>query len=283
MPGSEPQPPFVLIVEDNPLIRRQLSAMLQSKYAVKEAASGKEALAYLKTGKIPDIILLDIIMPGMDGYQVCMELKDNKVTSDVPVVFLTSKDETKDIVKAFEYGAVDYLIKPFRKEEMLIRVNNHVEYKLARDYQRKLIEGKNQLIAELEKALKEIKTLRGLIPICLHCKRIRDDDRGYWKKLEQYIGEHSEVQLSHGICPECIEKYYPEMVHPNCWEYKGCDMEEVENCPAVLQNRGKDCWLVAGTMCKGDVQGNFANKIVSCLECDYYKFSTFKVDNESLE
>ncbi|MFC1885199.1 hypothetical protein ACFL2O_10550, partial [Thermodesulfobacteriota bacterium] len=71
-------------------------------------------------------------------------------------------------------------------------------------------EHRDKLIAELQKALSEVKTLRGFLPICSHCKKVRDD-KGYWNQIESYIADHSEAEFSHGICQECAKKYYPDM------------------------------------------------------------------------
>ncbi len=79
------------------------------------------------------------------------------------------------------------------------------------DNWKKAVEEKEQLIKKLQKSLGSIKTLKGLIPICSYCKKIRDD-KGFWSQLEEYIAEHSEADLSHGICPDCVKKYYPDLV-----------------------------------------------------------------------
>ncbi len=71
-------------------------------------------------------------------------------------------------------------------------------------------QAKEELIDQLKKALEEIKTLKGILPICMHCKKIRDD-KGYWNQIESYIHEHSDVNFSHGICPDCLTHYYPEI------------------------------------------------------------------------
>lgn len=75
---------------------------------------------------------------------------------------------------------------------------------------KRIEEERNQLFIELQRALAEVKTLRGILPICSHCKKIRDD-KGYWNKIESYIQDHSEAEFSHGICQECAKKYYPDM------------------------------------------------------------------------
>ena len=112
-------------------------------------------------------------------------------------------DETVDKVKAFSIGAVDYITKPFQVEEVLARVHTHITLS---NLQKSLQEKNTQL----QKAIDEIKTLRGIIPICAHCKKVRDD-KGYWNQVEVYIHNHSEAEFSHGICPQCIKDLYPDI------------------------------------------------------------------------
>ncbi len=148
----------------------------------------------------PDLILLDIMMPGMDGLEVCRKLKGMDETRETPVIFLTAKTETEDIVRGFEAGGVDYITKPFQAVELLARVKTHLELKKAR-------ETRDRLIGELREALDKVRVLSGLLPICSYCKKIRDD-QGYWSRVEEYITEHSDVTFSHGICPDCMEKHF---------------------------------------------------------------------------
>ena len=109
-------------------------------------------------------------------------------------------------VKAFSAGGVDYITKPFKIEEVLARVNTHINlHSLQRCLEKKNI--------ELQKALDEVKQLRGFLPICASCKNIRDD-QGYWTQIELYIREHSEVEFTHSICPDCTTKLYPELYPP---------------------------------------------------------------------
>jgi len=151
----------------------------------------------------PDLILLDINMPGMDGLEMCKRLKESEKTRDVPVIFLTARVESQDVVRGFEVGGVDYITKPVNAQVLLARVKTHVSLKKAHDEQKVLIQ-------QLQESLSEIKTLTGLLPMCAHCKKIRDD-KGYWEKVEVYIEDHSEAEFSHGICPDCIKKLYPEL------------------------------------------------------------------------
>ncbi|MCK5100623.1 MAG: hypothetical protein KAR45_21110, partial [Desulfobacteraceae bacterium] len=118
------------------------------------------------------------------------------------------------IEKSFNAGAADFITKPIRTIEFLSRVKSGLTIKRSHDllvdelYKREQAEKENEkLIEKLKQALLEIKSLKGIIPICSYCKKIRDD-KGYWNKLEAYIQEHSEAEFSHSICPECSDKLY---------------------------------------------------------------------------
>lgn len=118
--------PNILIVDDTPNNLTILTQMLTDQgYQVRPAISGPLALKATSI-ELPDLILLDIIMPEMDGYEVCRQLKANAATHDIPVIFISALDETLDKVKAFEAGGVDYITKPFQAEEVLARVKTHL-------------------------------------------------------------------------------------------------------------------------------------------------------------
>ncbi len=182
---------FVLIVDDNPLNLQVLGNTLRKNgYKLAAAKSGPEALDFLQK-KLPDLILLDIMMPEMDGYEVCKKLKEDENTKKIPVIFLTARTDTDSIVRGFEAGGVDYVVKPFNPAELLARVKTQIKLKQAFD---------------------EIRILKGFIPICANCKKIRDD-KGYWESVEEYIGKHSDAVFSHSICPECTKKLYPDIYY----------------------------------------------------------------------
>jgi len=193
----------ILIVDDTPENLTTLRQILADhQYVVRPAISGEIALRAIDA-ELPDLILLDIMMPSMDGYQVCKILKSDEDKKHIPIIFISSLDETVDKVKAFSLGAVDYITKPFQVEEVLARVHTHITLsKLQKSLQEKNV--------ELQKALDEIKTLRGIIPICTQCKKVRDD-MGYWNQVEVYIHNHSEAEFSHSICPDCAKKLYPDL------------------------------------------------------------------------
>lgn len=129
--------PLILIVDDTPQNIQVLAKIFYDKgYGINVAYSGKQALQSLKE-QLPDLILLDIQMPGMNGYEVCEALKKSQETMDIPVIFLTAKTETENLLKGFSIGAVDYITKPFNIAELTVRVATHIELKLSREKIRK--------------------------------------------------------------------------------------------------------------------------------------------------
>ncbi len=201
---------LVLIVDDVPKNIQMVASILQEEGCqLTYARDGNAAIEHVKSAGF-DLILLDIMMPEMDGYEVCEKLKSYPASKDIPIIFLTAKSDAASILKGFEIGAVDYVTKPFNKSELLARVKTHLALKRAMDARDRFISEKEKLIGELEKALDEIKTLRGFIPICCSCKKIRNID-DYWEELEVYLQKHTEAKFSHGICPDCARKLYPEI------------------------------------------------------------------------
>ncbi|GAB6909604.1 hypothetical protein JCM12296A_54500 [Desulfosarcina cetonica] len=174
--------PLILIVDDNPKNVQFLGNLLMPHgYEIGVAQNGVEALAFV-ADVLPDLILLDVMMPEMDGYQVCERIKSDLACRHIPVIFLTAKSHSDDIVKGFDVGGSDYITKPFIAAELMARIKTHLE----------------------------IKQLRHLLPICSFCKRVREAD-GAWSPLEDYVSAHTKAQFSHSICKQCADKYYPEM------------------------------------------------------------------------
>ncbi len=204
----------IMIVDDNPHNLRVLSTTLKKEgYEIRPATGGRTALAAIDA-KPPQLILLDIMMPDMNGYQVCEHLKENKKTRDIPVIFISALDDVKNKIKAFAMGCVDYISKPFQEEEILARVKTQI--RLGRLQQDLVVKNerlraetreKDALILELQAMIDNVKVLSGLLPICANCKKIRSDE-GYWEQIESYIQTHTEAVFSHGICPDCMETLY---------------------------------------------------------------------------
>ena len=181
--------PIILIVDDNKKNLQFLGNLLEEyDYQLFFAQNGEQALDFVKDTK-PDIILLDVMMPGINGFEVCKIIKKQEQHKDIPIIFLTAKSQINDILEGFEVGGSDYVTKPFNSAELLSRINAHLELKLARE---------------------EITLLRRLVTICSHCKSIRDKN-GKWKSIESYMFEETDIDLSHGLCPKCLRKLYPDM------------------------------------------------------------------------
>jgi DNA-binding response OmpR family regulator/DNA-binding CsgD family transcriptional regulator len=139
----------ILIVDDTPANLRVLSQLLTSHgYRVRAVPNGVYALSSLQTA-LPDLVLLDIMMPEMDGYEVCRRLKDKEQSRDIPVIFISAMGEAFDKVQAFSVGAVDYITKPFQEEEVLARIANH----LVRRRLQQALHNKNQALAEANATL----------------------------------------------------------------------------------------------------------------------------------
>jgi len=199
----------VLIAEDNSSTRLILKSMLKGwGYDVIEARDGLEALEKMKSDDAPQLVLLDWVMPGMDGAEVCRTLRRKFPDRNTYIILVTAKKEKENIVKGLEAGADDYVVKPFDRDELRARIRVGVRII---NLQEKLA----QRVRELEDALAHVKQLQGLLPICCYCKKIRND-KNYWEQVEHYISKHAEVRFTHGICPDCYEKY----VRPRLEEWK---------------------------------------------------------------
>lgn len=145
--------PCVLAVDDMPENLMVLNAILNQEYKVKVATNGEMALKIALSSEIPDIILLDIMMPGMDGFEVCRQLKANPVTKNIPVIFVTSKTEDIDEAKGFEIGAVDYVTKPVSPFIVKARLKTHL---ILHNQNKALEEKVQQRTAELSRTRLEI-------------------------------------------------------------------------------------------------------------------------------
>jgi len=188
----------VLIAEDDAVSRRLLELFLvRWGYQVVVARDGIEALQILSGENSPPVAILDWMMPGMDGIELCRRVRENPKMLSIHIILLTAKNGKADIVEGLEAGADDYISKPFDRDELRARIEVGVRMV---ELQRKLAER----VTELTHALEQVKQLQGLLPICSYCKKIRDDNN-YWQKVESYISRHSEAQFSHGICPDCYE------------------------------------------------------------------------------
>ncbi|MEO1368670.1 MAG: response regulator, partial [Acidobacteriota bacterium] len=185
--------PVVLAIDDEPVNQQVLkNHLVHHGHRVISASSGPEALE-LMTREAVDLVLLDIMMPRMSGYEVCRRIRAEHSREDLPVIFLSAKNRAADRVAGFEEGGNDYLAKPIAKQELLKRVDTQLE-----------------LLRTHRSQVEELKVLRGLLTICSGCKQILDDERG-WGPLEAFIGRHSEASFTHGLCPSCLVELYPDL------------------------------------------------------------------------
>lgn len=190
----------VLIVEDEILVAENIKSILKKNGydVVSVAVSGEEAMASADRFK-PDIVLMDIVLKGdMDGIEAADTIREK---NGLPVVFLTAHSDSKSLERAKVTEPFGYITKPFEERQLTITIEMAL-------YKARMDREKEALIAELREALDKVKVLSGLIPICSYCKKIRDD-KGYWEKVEDYIRTHADVEFTHSICPECVNKYFP--------------------------------------------------------------------------
>lgn len=205
----------ILIVDDSPdqqaLLRSILSKAGYNDVLSADSARSASTLLHLD-GETPsqriDLILMDVLMPEQDGVETCRQIKRCAHFQDVPVIMVTAKNDLSNLKEAFAAGAMDYISKPVNSVELLARVSSALLLKQEMDRRKNRELELRRSNEELQKALKEVKVLRGLIPICASCKKIRNDG-GFWQQLEEYLGEHSEAEFSHGLCQPCIKKLYP--------------------------------------------------------------------------
>jgi len=200
---KENRPMRILIAEDDFTSRGMLTAVLKKAgHEPVETVNGLEAWEALQQPDAPRLVILDWMMPEMDGLEVLRRVR--ALPGDRPpyILMLTSKIDKAEIIAGLDAGANDYLTKPFDVGELRSRIEVGL----------RMVEMQDELagkIGELQRSLAEVKTLRGIVPICASCKKIRDD-HGYWSQVEVYVRDHTEAEFSHGVCPECMKKLYPE-------------------------------------------------------------------------
>ena len=194
----------ILIAEDDFTSRTVLAGILKKcGCAVVETVDGTAAWDVLQQPDAPELLILDRKMPGISGIELVRRVRARETGHPPYIIMLTAMDEKVDVITGLDAGANDYLTKPYDARELCARV----------EVGRRMVEMQKALSAkveELREALEQIKTLRGIVPICSSCKNIRDD-KGYWKQVEIYIHDHTEAEFSHSLCPECIRRLFPEM------------------------------------------------------------------------
>ncbi len=195
----------ILIAEDDRTSRLMLESILKKwGYEVVVTESGRGAWEALQAGSPPRLLILDWMMPEVDGLEICRRIRRSENLASTYIMLLTGQRQKENVIAGLEAGANDYVRKPFDRDELHARVR-------AGERVIELQAALAQRVKDLQEALSQIKTLRGLLPICSHCKRIRDD-QNYWQQVEDYIAGHSQAEFTHGICPECMESIYKPML-----------------------------------------------------------------------
>jgi CheY-like chemotaxis protein len=193
----------ILIAEDDLTSRLTLTELLKKQgHEVVAVVNGTEALEELRKPDAPALAILDWLMPQVDGAEVVRQIRTLKTDRPPYLIMLTIRGEKADIIRGLTAGANDYLSKPFDAGELCARI----------EAGRRMLDMQDSLASKVEalkRALEQIKTLRGIVPICAKCKNIRDDE-GYWNQVEVFIRDRSEAEFSHCICPKCMEQLYPE-------------------------------------------------------------------------
>jgi putative two-component system response regulator len=174
----------VLIVDDTPDNLALLSSLLRGAYRTKVATDGQKALQIAAADDPPDLILLDVMMPGMSGYEVCRLLKANSRTSDIPIIFLTARAEVEDEQRGFELGAVDYITKPISAPIVLARVKTHLQLKRVGDF----LKNKNEFLEqEVARRTREINTIQNVTMVAMgSLAETRDNETGNHIRRTQY-------------------------------------------------------------------------------------------------
>ena len=187
----------ILIVEDEAIVACDLQSRLESfgYEVVGIAVSGEQAMRLAEESS-PDLVLMDIQLRGRsDGIQVAEQLR---AANRAGIIFLSAHSTEEMLKRAKLTEPLAYLLKPYQERELRISIDLAL-------YKRQAEAMRDELIRQLEKALAEVKTLRGLIPICAWCRKLRSDD-GFWLSVEQYLRARTDADFTHGICPDCLKK-----------------------------------------------------------------------------
>ena len=203
------QPARILLVEDEAIIALATEARLKAMgHEVVGTAGTGDAAELLAQQVDPDLALMDINIRGdRDGVAVAATLRD---AFGIPSVFVTAYGDDATIQRAAAAGPLGYLVKPYEDRDLAAAIEVAL-HKAASDrrldaYRKEL----EETVRQLEEALAKVRTLSGLLPVCAWCKEVRNDD-GYWEDVQTYLSRHTDVLLSHGICPSCADKMEHEL------------------------------------------------------------------------
>lgn len=194
----------ILIAEDDPVSCELLATVLaRLGHDVVVTRDGDEAAAQLLSSEPPPLAILDWMMPGRTGPEVCAQVRASGQPRMPYLILLTARGGAENIAGGLKSGADDYIVKPFDPDELEARVGVGI----------RVLQMQTALadqVEALQAALRQVKQLRGLLPICAWCKKVRDD-RNYWQQVETYISTHTDARFTHSMCPDCFEKTLREM------------------------------------------------------------------------
>ena len=204
--------PTILVVDDTPDNLTLITNLLKDRYRTKIATNGEKALKVAVTGTPPDLVLLDIMMPVMDGYEACRRLKADRKTSGIPVIFLTAKTEEADETLGFEAGAVDYITKPISPPILLARVETHLQLKAVRDF---LVDKAVFLEEEVLKRTREVQMIQDVTIVAMaSLAETRDNETGnHIRRTQNYVRVLAKQMQTHPrfrdvLTDETIELLY---------------------------------------------------------------------------
>jgi DNA-binding NtrC family response regulator len=193
----------IMVIDDDIGLRKTLFDILNARgYETFVAGNGAEGLALLQENPV-NLVLTDLGLPDISGIDILGKVKT--LYPAIQVLILTGSATVDSAVKATNLGAFSYLLKPYDIDQLLLQIQRAIEKQRGEEelrISRQLLEDK---VTELEASLARVKQLEGILPICMYCKKIRDEEE-QWRQMEEYISQHSEADFSHGICPECFEK-----------------------------------------------------------------------------
>ena len=241
---KETMKPLLMIIEQSENARHHIAEVCQQAMPDIEIVTANNGYAGLQLAQIrtPGVVVMNVMLPSVDGFEVCRQLKADPATALIQVLMIADGFKAySSHADGVEMCADGYLLKPFNSVELLLQVRSLFRWwefeKKNLDRLERLVamrtsalteginrlrqeiaqrkgaeEDREHLVRELQRTVSEIKNLRGLLPICCNCKKIRDE-RGFWNEIEQYILQHTDAQCTHGICPDCIKTLYPNLFH----------------------------------------------------------------------
>jgi DNA-binding response OmpR family regulator len=194
----------ILLVDDDLLTVEILAALLRAEgHEIVVARDGEAAWARFQAEPI-ECVVTDWMMPGLSGVELARRIRTAPDRSWAYVAMVSGRTESADVVEGLRAGADDFLPKPYDRDVLRARI--HVAERVLA-LERRL----RDRVHELEQALSEVRTLRGLLPICMYCHKVRDDADA-WLALEHYLTEHASTQFSHGVCPACYREHVDPML-----------------------------------------------------------------------